>query len=87
MAEGYWLAEGGQSITGQLLAHVLATHPANHALIRNAEQSNISKFEYLNSLLEDLVKDNNERSPVSLARHMFSMEISMVTDLQLLIQE
>ncbi|KHC86679.1 FGGY-family pentulose kinase [Candida albicans SC5314] len=71
MAEGYWLAEGGQSITGQLLAHVLATHPANHALIRNAEQSNISKFEYLNSLLEDLVKDNNERSPVSLARHMF----------------
>ena len=52
MAEGYWLAEGGQSITGQLLAHVLATHPANHALIRNAEQSNISKFEYLNSLLK-----------------------------------
>ncbi|KAL6451979.1 hypothetical protein SBY92_003287 [Candida maltosa Xu316] len=71
MAEGYWLAEGGQSITGQLLAHVLAIHPANQDLIRRAEQSNISKFDYLNSTLEGLVKEHGERSVVSLAKHMF----------------
>ncbi|EER35515.1 hypothetical protein CTRG_00254 [Candida tropicalis MYA-3404] len=71
MAEGYWLAEGGQSITGQLLAHVLAIHPANQTLIRSAEQSNISKFDFLNMTLENLVKEKKERSVVSLAKHMF----------------
>lgn len=71
MAEGYWLAEGGQSITGQLLAHVLSIHPANQELLKAAEQSNISKFDYLNSLLERMVKTRGERSVVSLAKHIF----------------
>ncbi|WLF80121.1 hypothetical protein PVL30_003896 [Lodderomyces elongisporus] len=71
MAEGYWLAEGGQSITGQLLAHVLSIHPANQELLRLADQSNISKFDYLNSTLEHMVRDKKERSVVSLAKHLF----------------
>ncbi|KAI5949258.1 hypothetical protein KGF57_004857 [Candida theae] len=71
MAEGYWLAEGGQSITGQLLAHVLSIHPANQELLKASEQSNISKFDYLNSLLERMVKTKGERSVVSLAKHIF----------------
>ncbi|KAI3404626.2 hypothetical protein KGF56_002571 [Candida oxycetoniae] len=71
MAKGYWLAEGGQSITGQLLAHVLSIHPANQELLRAADQSNISKFDYLNARLEQMVKDKNERSVVSLAKHMY----------------
>ncbi|KAI5955172.1 hypothetical protein KGF54_001733 [Candida jiufengensis] len=71
MAEGYWLAEGGQSITGQLLAHVLSIHPANQELLKAADQSNISKFDYLNSTLEHMVHDKGERSVVSLAKHIF----------------
>lgn len=71
MAEGYWLAEGGQSCTGQLLAHVLSIHPASQELARSAEASNLSKFDYLNLTLENMVIDRHERSVVSLAKHMF----------------
>ncbi|RCK58877.1 hypothetical protein Cantr_07291 [Candida viswanathii] len=41
MAEGYWLAEGGQSITGQLLAHVLSIHPANQTLIKTKHERSV----------------------------------------------
>ncbi|RLV96337.1 putative sugar kinase [Spathaspora sp. JA1] len=71
MAQGYWLAEGGQSCTGQLLAHVLSIHPASQELSRVAEASNLSKFDYLNLTLENLVLERHERSVVSLAKHMF----------------
>ena len=71
MAPGYWLAEGGQSCTGALLAHVLSNHPAHSELAHLADASNISKFDYLNSTLENLVSENDSRSVVSLAKHMF----------------
>ncbi|KAK6454885.1 ribitol kinase [Scheffersomyces xylosifermentans] len=71
MAPGYWLAEGGQSMTGALLAHVLSIHPASQELNRLAEASNLSKFDYLNLALENLVQDTKSRSVVSLAKHMF----------------
>ncbi|CAN3474873.1 D-ribulokinase YDR109C [Diutina catenulata] len=71
MVPGYWLAEGGQSMTGALLAHVLAIHPAARELAHEAEQSNLSKFDYLNSRLEDMVQKKGERSVVSLAKHWF----------------
>lgn len=71
MAPGYWLAEGGQSCTGALLAHILSIHPANSELLHLADVSNISKFDYLNSTLENLVTSTKERSVVSLAKHIF----------------
>ncbi|KAK6464171.1 ribitol kinase [Scheffersomyces coipomensis] len=71
MAPGYWLAEGGQSMTGALLAHVLAIHPASQELARLADASNLSKFDYLNLILENLVSEREVRSVVSLAKHMF----------------
>lgn len=71
MARGYWLAEGGQSCTGALLAHVLANHPANQALTTQAEASNLSRFDYLNLTLENLVLTTKSRSVVSLAKHWF----------------
>lgn len=71
MAPGYWLAEGGQSCTGALLAHVLAIHPATTELAKLADASNLSKFDYLNLTLENLVSERNVRSVVSLAKHMF----------------
>ncbi|KPI42213.1 uncharacterized protein AB675_9545 [Cyphellophora attinorum] len=35
----YWMAEGGQSATGELLKHVLETHPAYSAALSGAESS------------------------------------------------
>ncbi|ODV94308.1 hypothetical protein PACTADRAFT_44897 [Pachysolen tannophilus NRRL Y-2460] len=71
MAKGYWLAEGGQSCTGALLAHVLSTHPALTQLSTSAEASGLSKFDFLNSRLEHLKKTKGSRSVVSLAKNFF----------------
>lgn len=71
MSEGFWCAEGGQSCTGALLAHVMSTHPAFTELSHLSDAANISKFDYLNSRLETLVQQREERSVVSLARHLF----------------
>lgn len=71
IAPGYWLAEGGQSCTGALLAHVLATHPAHSELVHLAETDNLSKFDYLNSVLETLRVEKGARSVVSLAKDIF----------------
>lgn len=68
---GFWLAEGGQSCTGALLAHVLSTHPAHGQLVQLAEASNLSKFDYLNLVLENMVSENESRSVVALAKHLF----------------
>ncbi|CDH15547.1 related to Similarity to Mpa43p [Zygosaccharomyces bailii ISA1307] len=71
MAPGFWCAEGGQSCTGALLAHVLSTHPAYTELEHLSESTTFSKFDYLNSRLESLVQTRNERSVVALAKHLF----------------
>lgn len=68
---GFWLAEGGQSCTGALLAHVLSTHPSHGELVQLAESSNLSKFDYLNLVLENMVMETNSRSVVALAKHLF----------------
>lgn len=71
ISPGFWLAEGGQSCTGALLAHVLNTHPAYSELARLADASNVSKFDYLNARLEALASERGSRSVVSLAKHLF----------------
>lgn len=71
MAPGFWCAEGGQSCTGALLAHVLSTHPAYTGLEHLSESAGLSKFDYLNSRLEYLVNSRKERSVVALAKHLF----------------
>lgn len=71
MAKGFWLAEGGQSCTGALLAHILSSHPAYAELGVQSESSGLNRFEFLNSRLERLKKIRGERSVVSLAKHLF----------------
>lgn len=66
-----WCAEGGQSCTGALLAHVLSSHPAYAELGTAADASNVSKFDLLNTRLESLRKSSGERSVVALAKNMF----------------
>lgn len=71
LGKGFWAAEGGQSMTGALLAHVLSTHPAYTELGVASETSNLSKFDYLNSRLEQLKMSRGERSVAALAKHLF----------------
>ena len=71
IGKGFWCAEGGQSCTGALLAHVLSSHPAYAELGTAADASNVSKFDFLNSRLEALKKSSGERSVVALAKNMF----------------
>lgn len=71
IGKGFWCAEGGQSCTGALLAHVLSSHPAYAELGTAADASNVSKLDFLNSRLEALKKSSGERSVVALAKNMF----------------
>lgn len=71
MAKDFWLAEGGQSCTGALLAHVLSTHPAFTELATQSDTANVSRFDFLNSRLEMLTAQKGARSVVALAKHLF----------------
>ena len=67
----YWMAEGGQSATGELLKHVLETHPAYNETMSMAESFNTSIYDYLNSHLEEM-KDKIDAPTISyLGRHFF----------------
>lgn len=67
----YWLAEGGQSCTGELLRYVLESHPAYQQLLDFSLTSNINKFEWLNNHLEELKIKRSEKSILSLGKHFF----------------
>lgn len=67
----YWMAEGGQSATGELLKHVLETHPAfNHALSM-AESANTNIYDFMNKQLRDMQTRLDAPSISYLGRHFF----------------
>ncbi|CAG8084065.1 unnamed protein product [Penicillium salamii] len=68
---GCWMAEGGQSATGQLLKHVLETHPAFEEAQTKAQGLGVNIFEFLNSKLQDLAIERKLPSIADLARHFF----------------
>ncbi|TQS34408.1 hypothetical protein Golomagni_05210 [Golovinomyces magnicellulatus] len=66
-----WMAEGGQSATGELLKHIIETHPAYKELLTVSKCSNTSIYEYLNSHLEKM-RDKCGAPTISyLGRHFF----------------
>lgn len=67
----YWMAEGGQSATGELLKHVLETHPAYNQVLSMAESFNTSVYDYLNSHLEEMAERSNAPTVSYLGRHFF----------------
>lgn len=71
LISNYWCTEGGQSCTGELLQHILTTHPSYEQLCEQAKESNVSKFDYLNSILEFLMVKQNLQSVLPLAKHLF----------------
>lgn len=71
MFPGQWLAEGGQSCTGELLHHVLTSHPAYNDVSKLALTAQISIFEWLNDHLEKMCAEQEAPSVAYLARHFF----------------
>ncbi|KAF2771526.1 Pentulose kinase [Teratosphaeria nubilosa] len=67
----YWLAEGGQSATGELLKHVIETHPAFQEAMSVAETFNANIYDYLNEHLRELQEKINAPSISYLGRHFF----------------
>lgn len=68
---GYWMAEGGQSATGELLKHVIETHPAFNQAHSIAESYHANIYEYLNEHLKEMVQDQKAPCVSYLGRHFF----------------
>ncbi|KJK68121.1 FGGY family of carbohydrate kinases C-terminal domain protein [Aspergillus parasiticus SU-1] len=66
-----WMAEGGQSATGQLLKHVIETHPAYNQAKDLADVQKTNIFAFLNEHLRDMADKNNAPCVAYLARHFF----------------
>ncbi len=67
----YWMAEGGQSATGELLKHVVETHPAFQQALSNAESYNMNIYDYLNEHLKDMRQKSKAPTISWLGRHFF----------------
>lgn len=68
---GSWMAEGGQSATGELLKHVIETHPAFQQTLSIAESSNTNIYDYLNEHLKELQTKSGAPTISYLGRHFF----------------
>jgi FGGY-family pentulose kinase len=66
-----WMAEGGQSATGELLKHVLETHPAHSQAVSMAESYNTNIYDFLNEHLRDMQAKAKVPSISYLGRHFF----------------
>ena len=67
----FWMAEGGQSATGELLRHVLETHPAFHEVSKAAQLQNSSIHEHLHLHLREMASKAGAPSISWLGRHLF----------------
>ncbi|CAK4030485.1 sugar kinase [Lecanosticta acicola] len=67
----YWLAEGGQSATGELLKHVVETHPAFQEAMSLAESFNANIYDYLNEHLAEMQTKIGAPAISYLGRHFF----------------
>ncbi|KAH8156238.1 hypothetical protein CIB48_g12009 [Xylaria polymorpha] len=68
---GFWLAEGGQSATGELLRHVIETHPAHKDVLALAEAMQLNVYDYMNFHLRELAEKASAPTVSYLGRHFF----------------
>ncbi|KAH8888205.1 Pentulose kinase [Thozetella sp. PMI_491] len=68
---GFWMAEGGQSATGELIKYILETHPAYDSTIKETQAAGKNIFDFLNEHLRSLAEKNNAPSISYLVRHYF----------------
>ncbi len=67
----FWMAEGGQSATGELMRHMLETHVAYAETQKEALAQSQSIYEWLNDHLRHLAEAASAPSVSFLARHLF----------------
>ena len=67
----YWMAEGGQSATGELLKHVLETHPAYQEAVGMAKSTKSNVYDYLNEHLKVMQSEKSAPTISYLGRHFF----------------
>lgn len=67
----FWIAEGGQSATGELLKHVLETHPAYNQALSMSQSSHSNIYDFLNQHLLDMQVRTGAPSISYLGRHFF----------------
>ncbi len=70
MVPGWWLTEGGQSATGALLDHVIATDAEGAALVREATAKKTHAATLLNARLDALAREGSVPFPAALAREL-----------------
>ncbi|KAF9582715.1 hypothetical protein BGW38_010858 [Lunasporangiospora selenospora] len=72
MLPDMWVAEGGQSSTGQLIDHLTKSHPAYGLALLNAQSANpnLSVYEYLNQHLETVAKEGSAVNVAYLTRKL-----------------
>ncbi|GAA5841885.1 hypothetical protein JCM11251_005411 [Rhodosporidiobolus azoricus] len=68
---GYWMNEGGQSSTGQLLDFMVETHPAFPKLKQMAEEKGTNHFVLLTEILDEMVKEKKVPFMSYLTRDMY----------------
>lgn len=71
LVPNYWLAEGGQSATGELLKHVIETHPAFQEAMSVAETFNANIYDFLNEHLREMQEKEDAPAISYLGRHLF----------------
>ena len=67
----FWLAEGGQSATGELLKHVIEIHPAAAEAQANAQAESMNIYDYLNRHLQNQAQEKGAPTVSYLGRHFF----------------
>lgn len=69
MVPGLWLNEGGQSATGQLVDHILQSHPAFSEWNAELSEQGLNIYQGVNALLETLARDQGVEIDL-LTRHI-----------------
>ena len=77
----YWMAEGGQSATGELLRHVIDTHPAQDEAKSSAKSASSNIYEFLNNRLREMLKKQQAPTISYLGKTAKRVRIDMVLGL------
>ncbi|KAG7096560.1 hypothetical protein E1B28_003982 [Marasmius oreades] len=67
---GWWMNEGGQSSTGQLIDFMIKSHPAHSKLVELGKEQEKNIHTVLYDMLQDLKKEANAESLTELTKHM-----------------
>lgn len=68
---GAYLAEGGQSATGELIRQVVESHPAYPEAKESAEKSGVHIYDFINDYLRKEAEESQVTHIAQLAKHFF----------------